>query len=253
MAKRLVVGNWKLNLGPATGLSLVEEFLAENPPLCDVNAAFCVPFPLLSPLHDAILQSGMGLGAQDVFWKASGAFTGFVSAGMLKEIGVTHVIIGHSERRGRFGKLEVEEADLPFFGETDRTVNLKTRAVLEAGLVPIVCVGETLDEREAGKTDDVIRTQIRGALEGIESFTGVFAYEPVWAIGTGKTCDAAEAARVCALVTEAARGARTLYGGSVSASNAAELFSHDSIAGGLVGGASLKAKDFAAIVSAAKS
>lgn len=251
MAKRLVVGNWKMNLGPENGLALVRDFLAEKPPLDRVDAAFCVPFPSLAPLKDAIVAGGLGLGAQDVFWKSSGAFTGFVSAGMLKEIGVTHVIVGHSERRGRFGKLEVDEADLPFFGETDRTVNLKIQAAQENGLIPIVCVGETLAEREAGRTDEVIRAQIAGALSGIDSFDGVFAYEPVWAIGTGKTCDAAEAARVCALVTEAARGAQTLYGGSVSAANAAELFGYEAIAGGLVGGASLKAKEFAAIVSAA--
>ena len=252
MAKRLVVGNWKMNLGPDTGLALVREFLAQSPPLGEVDAAFCVPFPLLGLLRESVVGGGLGLGAQDVFWKTSGAFTGFVSAGMLREIGCTHVVVGHSERRGRFGKLEVEEQDLPFFGETDRTVNLKTKAATEGGLIPIVCVGETLAEREAGRTDEVIRAQVSGALDGIEDFKGVLAYEPVWAIGTGKTCDAPEAARVCALVSGAAGGARVLYGGSVSSANAAELFSHDAIGGGLVGGASLKAQDFATIVAAAR-
>lgn len=251
MARRLVVGNWKMNLGPDTGLSLVKGFLGEQPPLDRVDVAFCVPFPLLTILQESITGGGLGLGAQDLFWKESGAFTGFISAGMLKEVGCTHVVIGHSERRGRFGKLEVDEADLAFFGETDRTVNLKTKAALSGGLIPIVCVGETLAEREAGRTDEVIRTQVAGALEGIEGFSGVLAYEPVWAIGTGKTCDAPEAARVCGLVSQAAGGGKTLYGGSVSAANAAELFSHEEIGGGLVGGASLKAKDFATIVVAA--
>ena len=252
MAKRLVVGNWKMNLGPDTGLAVIRDFLAQSPPLGSVDVVFCVPFTLLGVLSESIVGGGLGLGAQDVFWKASGAFTGFVSAGMLKEVGCTHVVIGHSERRGRFGKLEVDEQDLPFFGETDRTVNLKTKAATEAGLVPIVCVGETLAERESGRTDEVIRAQVTGALTGIENFGGVLAYEPVWAIGTGKTCDAAEAARVCALVGETAGGAKVLYGGSVSPANAAELFSHDAIGGGLVGGASLKAADFATIVAAAR-
>ncbi len=251
MARRLVVGNWKMNLGPGTGLSLVQEFIAERPPVDRVETAFCVPFPLIGILFEAITSGGIRVGAQDVFWKEGGAFTGFTSATLLKQVGCTYAIIGHSERRGRFGKLEVDEAELPFFGETDRTVNLKTKAALSGGLIPIVCVGETLAEREAGRTDEVIRTQVAGALEGIEGFSGVFAYEPVWAIGTGKTCDAPEAARVCGLVSQAADGAKTLYGGSVSAANAAELFSHEEIGGGLVGGASLKAKDFATIVVAA--
>jgi triosephosphate isomerase len=208
----------------------------------------------------------VAVGAQDAFWKESGAYTGQVSPGMLKAVGVQYVILGHSETRGRYGVAEPDFTDvvLAHFGESDETVNRKTKAVLAQGLVPIVCIGETLAEREQGVTDSVIDTQVRGALAGIDSdaVSGlVLAYEPVWAIGTGKTCDAAEADRVCGVVRAsvaavagdaAASSVRIQYGGSMKPDNAAELLGMPNIDGGLIGGASLKAGDFAAIVAAAK-
>ena len=200
------------------------------------------------------------LGAQDVFWLDKGAFTGRVSAMMLADAGVTMCLVGHSETRGRFGKLDVPESTVGFFAETDETVNLKIKALIKHGVMPILCVGETLAEHEAGNTDVVIQAQLRGALKDIADFKdGVVAYEPVWAIGTGETCDSAEASRVCGVVRAALRdilGAqadttRVLYGGSVKASNARELFSKPDIDGGLVGGASLQPEEFSDIVAAA--
>ena len=204
--------------------------------------------------------SPIALGAQDVFWIDRGAYTGRVSAMMLRDAGVGMCLVGHSETRGRFGKLEVPETTLGLFGETDETVNLKIQALLRHGVAPILCVGETLEEREAERTDGVIQAQIRGALAGVSDFAnGVVAYEPVWAIGTGKVCDAAEASRVCGVVRAALRGllgtgadsVRILYGGSVNAGNAKEFFAKPDIDGGLVGGASLKADEFIKIIAAA--
>jgi triosephosphate isomerase len=263
MRRKLVVGNWKMNLTRAEAAPLVEEILnlLENKTTCDVG--ICPSFLSIPMVRDAIRRSSIGVGAQDVFWMESGAFTGSISATMLRDAGCKYAIVGHSETRGKFGKLEVPESTLPYFGETDQTVNLKIKALLYHSLVPILCVGETLAEREAGTTDSVIEAQLRGALDGIEGaefFEGVVAYEPVWAIGTGKTCEADEASRVCGhirrvlaevLDEHAASSIRVLYGGSVKASNAAELFHQDDIDGGLVGGASLKADEFARIVLAA--
>ncbi|MER3496613.1 MAG: triose-phosphate isomerase [Armatimonadota bacterium] len=241
---RIVIGNWKMNLGPESGRALIAKFVELAP--SGVDVVFCVPAPLIAPVSG----QGVEIGAQDVFWADSGAFTGFVSPALLVEMGVRTVLIGHSERRGRFGKVEVPPTTLPFFGETDETVNLKLKACARHGLRAVVCVGETLEERQAGKTDSVIREQVAQALEGVTGFDGLFAYEPVWAIGTGEVCGAEEAARVCAMIAKAS-GTRVLYGGSVSPKNAAELFAREEIAGGLVGGASLKAEDFVAVVRAA--
>ena len=200
------------------------------------------------------------LGAQDCFWVDRGAFTGRVSAMMLRDASVRLCLVGHSETRGRFGKLEIPESTLASFAETDETVNLKLKALLRHDVTPILCVGETLEERDADRTDAVIQSQVRGALEGVTDYAnGVVAYEPVWAIGTGKTCDASEASRVCGVIRAAVRsvvgtqadGVRVLYGGSVSAANAKEIFAQQDVDGGLVGGASLKADDFARIVAAA--
>jgi triosephosphate isomerase len=182
---------------------------------------------------------------------------------MLADAGCSFCIVGHSETRGRFGKLEIPESTLGYFSETDETVNLKIKALLYQSVRPILCVGETLAEREAGETDSVIYQQVKGALAGIEAaefYTGVVAYEPVWAIGTGKTCDSAEANRVCGVVRKAvaeildadvAESVQILYGGSVKSGNAAELFSQSDIDGGLVGGASLDAEEFSKIVRSA--
>jgi triosephosphate isomerase (TIM) len=263
MRRKLVVGNWKMNLTRAEAAPLVEEILnlLENKTTCDVG--ICPSFLSIPMVRDAVRRSSIGVGAQDVFWMESGAFTGSISATMLRDAGCKYAIVGHSETRGKFGKLEVPESTLPYFGETDQTVNLKIKALLYHSLVPILCVGETLAEREAGTTDAIIEAQLRGALEGIEGaefFEGVVAYEPVWAIGTGKTCEADEASRVCGFIRRvlaevldehAASSIRVLYGGSVKASNAAELFHQPDIDGGLVGGASLKAEEFSKVVLAA--
>src|SRR5439155_661126 len=204
-------------------------------------------------------------GAQDIFWRPSGAYTGQVCGAMLKDAGCSHVIIGHSETRGRFGVPEegFTEEVLAHFGESDQTVNLKVKAALADDLIPIVCCGETLAERREGRTDAVIRLQIERGLAGItaEQVAGIIiAYEPVWAIGTGEVCPCDEANRICGLIRETIRhlfgpptaaAVRIQYGGSVKPDNAPELLRQDQIDGALVGGASLKAADFIAIVQAA--
>ncbi len=211
---------------------------------CDV--AVCVPYPHLATVRDALRGTRVGLGAQDVFWEPSGAFTGEVSVAMLEEY-CRYVIIGHSERR-------------QLFGETDETVNRRLRAVLESSLDPIVCVGELLEHRRAGETEAVLKQQILRGFAGVE-ITGriTIAYEPVWAIGTGETATPEVAEAACAFirnvlgeVTPAAAGdIRIQYGGSVTAENASSLLSQPNIDGALVGGASLKADQFAAITRAA--
>jgi triosephosphate isomerase (TIM) len=217
-------------------------------------------------VRQAVEGSSVGLGAQNCFWKEGGAYTSQVAPGMLVDAGCTHVILGHSETRGRYGVPEPDFTPeiLAHFGESDASVNRKTKAALAASLIPIVCVGETLTEREAGTTDSVVSAQVAGALTGIDpaqAATIVLAYEPVWAIGTGKTCDSAEANRVCGVAraaveklfgAEVAEAVRIQYGGSMKPDNAAELLAMPHIDGGLIGGASLKAADFAAIVAAAK-
>jgi triosephosphate isomerase len=258
MRKKIVVGNWKMNLMAADAASRASELAKlvgfEN----TIEVGICPAFLSLAGVSLVLRESVIGVGSQDVFWKSGGAFTGFVSAEMVRDAGCRYAVIGHSERRGRFGKLEVDESTLPFFGETDETVNLKLKASLEAGLVPIVCVGESLAEREAGRTDEVIAAQIAGALDEITDLTTlVIAYEPVWAIGTGKVCDSAEANRVCGFIrsqvpAEYRDSVRVQYGGSVNPANAAELFSQPEIDGGLVGGASLKPEDFIQVINAAK-
>jgi triosephosphate isomerase len=269
MSRTLIIaGNWKLNKGTgAEAAALISELAGALPAETAVEVVVCPPYTALVAVKDALSAApqAIRLGAQDVFWKTSGAYTGQVSAPMLAALGVTYVIIGHSEARGRFGVPEPDFTPdiLKQFGETDATVNLKTKAALAAGLIPIVCVGETLTEREAGDTDAVIQNQVKGALAEItaEQVAGlVFAYEPVWAIGTGKVCDAVEADRVCGVVRQTvadlydvatADAVRIQYGGSMKPDNATELLAKPNIDGGLVGGASLKAPDFAAIVNAA--
>ncbi len=272
MAKRtpLIAGNWKMNKGTAAeATTLIGELLAKTGEIFGAEIVVCPPFTVLHPLK-AILGVGsrIELGAQDVYWKSAGAYTGQVSAEMLADAGVTYVLVGHSERRGRFGVAEPDftEGILKHFGETDASVNRKAIAALAGHLKPIICVGETLSEREAGSTDGIIRAQIEGALDGISPHDMahiVFAYEPVWAIGTGKTCSADEADRVCGVIretisdlcdAETSEGVRILYGGSMKPDNADELLGQRHIDGGLIGGASLKSADFAAIaLSASKS
>ncbi len=224
----------------------------------DLEIVLCPNFVALPAVAEAIRGSEMKLGAQNVFWRDLGAYTGQISPTMLVAVGCEYVILGHSETRGRFGTpdSELTEEHLRYFGETEATLNKKLHAVLPHGLKPILCVGETLEERQRGQTDTVIQRQLEGALKGFsadELYELVIAYEPVWAIGTGQVCDADEANRVCGLIrqhlgtlfsNEMAEFVRILYGGSVKASNAHALLHQPEIDGALVGGASLDADEF---------
>lgn len=239
-----------MNKTPSEAKSLVEAIAAKVADAkCDVvvcPTAICIPSAV-----DAAKGSNIAVGAQNVHFKESGAYTGELAANMLTEAGVKYVIIGHSERR-------------QYFGETDETVNLRTKAALASGLLPIVCVGESLTEREQGIMDDTVRRQTKIAFLGIDADDAkkvVIAYEPVWAIGTGKTATADQADEVCGIIRETIRGLygaevadaiRIQYGGSMNAGNAAELLAKPNIDGGLIGGASLKPDDFAVIVAAAE-
>lgn len=263
MRTKLIAGNWKMNLTAVQGAALVEDIAKLIHDREDVDVAVCPPYLAIPKVHEAIRRLPIKLGAQDVFWLDSGAYTGKVSARQLYEYGCDFCIVGHSETRGRFGTLGVPESTLPFFAETDETINLKIKSLLYQGITPILCVGETEAEREAGTTEQVIRHQLTDALEGVEPeemYTLVVAYEPVWAIGTGKVCDANEADRICrqirsfvAMIADAtvAESVRVLYGGSVKADNAKELLAMPDIDGALVGGASLEAEGFAKIVNSA--
>jgi triosephosphate isomerase len=262
MRRRLIAGNWKMNLTIPEGIALVDAIIRRVKMRPDVEVVVCPPFTSLSAVYEEIKSTTITLGAQNMFWKDSGAFTGQVSPPMLVSTGCTYVILGHSETRGRFGTSdETVDNNLGYFSDTDATINLKVKAALYHNLKPILCCGETLAEREAGNTDSVIANQISNGLAGIEAveaFDMVVAYEPVWAIGTGKVCELSEAQRVCALVRqqlkavfneEAAEKIRVLYGGSVKGSNAAQLLKEPDIDGALVGGASLDADEFKAIIA----
>jgi triosephosphate isomerase len=249
MARRkFVCGNWKMHKTVAEAVALAKE-LRDGLSGDAVQVAVAPPFTALPAVAGALAGSAVQVAGQDVHWEAQGAFTGEVSAAMLADVGCKHCIVGHSERR-------------QLFGETDESVRRKVGALLQAQVLPIVCVGETLAEREAGKTLDVVGRQVRGALAGLSASALApitLAYEPVWAIGTGKTATAAQAQEVHAAIRAILRelgGAvgdqlRIQYGGSVKPENAAELMSQPDVDGALVGGASLKAKDFLAIVKGA--
>ncbi|MEM7473356.1 MAG: triose-phosphate isomerase [Planctomycetota bacterium] len=251
MRKYLIAGNWKMNLLRDTSVALVSNLLDVLQPSENVEVAVCPPTLYLHDVGAALRGSHVGLGAQNMYQAAEGAFTGEVSGPMLKDLDCQYVILGHSERR-------------QFFGETDASVNAKLQAAFEHGLVPIVCVGETLEQREAGTTAAVISEQIKGSLAGIDSAAAigiVIAYEPVWAIGTGKTATPEQAEEVHAQIrgllgelfgAETAEAIRIQYGGSVKPDNAEELMGQPNIDGALVGGASLKADSFAAIIAAVK-
>jgi triosephosphate isomerase (TIM) len=250
LRKPFIAGNWKMNLLRDSSLALVHELLGLLPSTDQVEVAVCPPAVYLHEVGAALRDSRLALGAQNMSPEKEGAFTGEISGPMLVDMGCRYVILGHSERR-------------QYFGETDSLVNQKTVAALNYGLTPIVCVGEMLDEREAGSTTQVIDHQIRGSLASLTNAQAeklVIAYEPVWAIGTGKTASPAQAEEVHAqirkLLTElfgadVAESIRIQYGGSVKADNASELLGQANIDGALVGGASLKADSFAAIVAAA--
>lgn len=249
MRKILVAGNWKMNGDPARNRELVGGIVAGLPARSRAEVSVCPPFPFLEAVATQLAGSPVRLGAQDVSEHASGAFTGEVSASMLLVSGCRYVIVGHSERR-------------TLLGETSERVAMKTRAALAAGLVPIICVGETLGEREAGRTEAVISAQLDAVLgtSGAAALSkAVIAYEPVWAIGTGRVASPEQAQDVHAHIrrqvarqdASVAEGLRILYGGSMKGENAPGLLSMPDIDGGLIGGASLKAADFLAIVAAA--
>ncbi len=250
MARRkFVCGNWKMHKTVGEALALVRELRDGLGAGDAVEVAVAPPFTALHAVAGALAGSPLALAAQDVHWEAQGAFTGEVSAPMLADVGCRHGIVGHSERR-------------QLFGETDEGVRRKVGALLAANVLPIVCVGETLAERDERRTLEVVDRQVRGALAGIpaSAFAALtVAYEPVWAIGTGKTATAAQAQEVHAAIRKilrelgggAADAIRIQYGGSVKPENAAELMSQPDVDGALVGGASLKAKDFLAIVKGA--
>jgi len=266
MRTPLIAGNWKLNKTIAEAVSFINALKPLVQDSSGVEVLVCPVFTALAAANAAVEGSAIHVGAQDMFWKDNGAYTGEVSAPLLRDAGCTHVILGHSERRGRFGVPEPELAGDAgrVFGDTDSAVNKKLHAALRHGLVPIICVGETLEERKAGRTDEVVQAQTRAALDGIEATiaaTLVFAYEPVWAIGTGETCEADEADRVCGVIratigdlsgSGASESVRIQYGGSVKPDNASDLLGRPHIDGALVGGASLQAESFAKIVQSAR-
>jgi triosephosphate isomerase len=263
----IIAGNWKMNGTTEEAVALIEGLKPRVAGRADVDVVVCPPFTALAAAAAALCGSAIMLGAQGMFWKESGAYTGQISPRMLLDVGCHFVILGHSEARGRFGTADADLSPelLAHFGESDASVNLKTRAALAHGLTPIVCCGELLSERRAGRTDAVVAGQIERGLQGLtpEQVAGlVLAYEPVWAIGTGEVCAPEEANRVCGHIRaqvrkvfgeEAPLRVRVQYGGSAKPDNAAELLRLPEIDGALVGGASLKAEDFAAIVAAAPS
>jgi len=245
MRRNLVVGNWKMHGSHVANAELLAGILESKPYLADV--AVCAPFPYLSEVAVALTGSGVYWGAQDCSAHEQGAYTGEVSAGMLHEFGCRYVIVGHSERRA-------------YHAESDQLVADKAKAALARGVTPIVCVGETLAQREAGETEPVVKRQLSAVIHTVGHCIGeiVVAYEPVWAIGTGKTATPEQAQQVHALLRAQLHAAtphsgdmRLLYGGSVKADNAVSLFSQPDIDGGLIGGASLKAAEFTSICRAA--
>ncbi len=250
LRKAIVAGNWKMNNDRNAAKKLITEL---NPLVKDAacEVVLCVPYTNLETALSLCEGTNMHVGAENCHWAKSGAFTGEISAEMLAEMGVEYVIIGHSERR-------------QYFGETDQTVQARVRAALDAGLKVILCVGEVLEQREQGITEEVVALQTKVALGGVgeeELSRIVIAYEPVWAIGTGKTATADQAEEVCAFIrsvvaklySKAAADALTIqYGGSMKPGNAKELLSKEDVDGGLIGGAALVASDFAAIIEAAR-
>ncbi len=246
MRRKIIAGNWKMNKTPSETVTLINELK----PLVateEADVVFCVPAISLTTALEAVKGTNIAIGAQNMYYEESGAFTGEIAPNMLTSIGVKYVIIGHSERR-------------EYFGETNETVNKKVIKAFEHGLIPIVCCGETLTQREQGITIDFVRQQIKIAFLNItpdQAKTAVIAYEPIWAIGTGKVATTEQAEEVCKAIRECvveiydevtAAAVRIQYGGSVTAASAADLFSQANIDGGLVGGASLKA-DFGKIVN----
>ncbi len=250
MRKPFVAGNWKMNLNKAEGTALAKSLVAKAAEFGNVDVGVIPAFVHLDAVGQAVQGSAVGLGAQDAYFEKNGAFTGEVSTAMLKDLGVKYVLVGHSERRH-------------IIGETDALLNRKLYAVVEAGMIAVLCVGEKIEERKANRTFDVCRTQLVEGLKGLDNAGArqlVIAYEPVWAIGTGLTATKEQAQEVHAFIRgelakilgpAAADSIRIQYGGSVKASNAAELMSQPDVDGALVGGASLKLDEFMGIIKAA--
>ena len=252
--KKVIAGNWKMNMTASEGAQLIADIRSNCDGACGCACAPEVmvfpPFTSIAAVQETAKGTPLVVGAQNVHWAENGAFTGEISAKMLVEMGVTHVIIGHSERR-------------QYFGETDETVNKRVKAALAAGLKVVLCVGETLEEREKGVTEAIIEKQVRWDLDGVtmdQLDNVILAYEPVWAIGTGKTATNEQAQEVHAFIRAligkafcpvCAGKLRILYGGSMKPANAAGLLAQPDIDGGLIGGAALKAADFLALVKAA--
>ena len=248
--KTIIAGNWKMNKTPSETKAFAEEFKALLPKTKWCDVVLCVPSVDVPAAVRAFKDSRVAVGTQNLYFEKIGAFTGEVSADMLADLDVRYVIVGHSERR-------------QYFGETDIIVNKKVHAALGAGLNPIICVGESLEQRDMGVTMDLISLQVKSALSGVPAELVrrcVIAYEPIWAIGTGKTATGEQAAEVCTFIratirglygARIARGVTIQYGGSMKPANAAELLSQPDIDGGLIGGAALKAKDFVEIINAA--
>ncbi|MGD0355792.1 MAG: triose-phosphate isomerase [Dehalococcoidia bacterium] len=244
MRRPLIAGNWKMNTTVGEAATLVKDMLSALSAVNGIDRILCPPFISLQRVSDIVKGSSVEVGAQNMYFKDKGAFTGEISPLMLKEL-CKYVILGHSERR-------------QFFGETDETVNAKLKAALAAGLLPIFCIGESLEENEAGRTKDILARQVtRGLKEIAANKDLVIAYEPVWAIGTGKAATGDQAGQTIAFIrntlasvwnNETAQSVRILYGGSVTSANIAEFISEPHIDGALVGGASLKAADFIEIV-----
>lgn len=250
MRRAMIAGNWKMHKTTREARALAQE-LTSRIPRDAVEVVLCPPFTSLLTVSESIDGTGIELGAQNVFWEPKGAFTGEIAVDMLVDAGCRFVIVGHSERR-------------QYFGETDETVNRRVKAALAGNLQPIICVGETLAERDAGETDQVVVRQIRGAYEGLttnEAGKTVVAYEPVWAIGTGRASNGPDANNVCGRIRstlaalfnpELADSVRILYGGSVKPQNMDEFASQEHIDGALVGGASLEADSFTGIIEATR-
>ena len=247
MRKPIIAGNWKMYKDVAESMELANGIKREIYNVENVEIVISPTFVNLPNVCDMLTEANIGVAAQNCYWEDEGAFTGEISVPMIKKIGCKYVIIGHSERR-------------KYFGETDETVNKKVKAVIDGGLIPIMCVGETLEEREAGKTMEVVETQITGGLKDLnEEFISplIIAYEPVWAIGTGKTATREQAQEVHAMIRlllkdmysdSLSDGMRVLYGGSVKPDNIIELMEEKDIDGGLIGGASLKSEGFIDII-----
>jgi triosephosphate isomerase len=246
MRRKVIAGNWKMNMTDPEAVELAKALKDNLKSIENSELVICPPFTSLSSLSEILAGSNIGLGAQNLFWESSGAYTGEVSAEMLLSVGCKYVIIGHSERR-------------QYFGEENQSVNRKVKTAIERGLTPIVCVGERLEQREEGRTEVVVEDHVRGAFEGLSSEEvrkAVIAYEPVWAIGTGKTATPEQANEVHLFIRELIKElydadlssrTRILYGGSVKPDNAKSLIEQPELDGFLVGGASLKAQPFAAI------